>query len=266
MPSNPSGMCVNCLKSQVDITAHIPRKCSVTWCKSCERYLNPPKSWQLAPLESAELLSMLLKRIRGLGAGASAGGVGTRLVDACFVWTEPHSRRIQVRLTVQQEVFNATILQQSFVVEFMVETQLCPACVRDSVGMEQWNAVVQIRQRVAHKRTFLFLEQVILKHNAAEDALGIKAVSNGNNNKGLDFFFKHRSHAMRFIDFLSQVVPIRHRADKQLVSHNEHEASYVYKFSFAVEIVPVCKDDLVILPKKLAASIGNIGKLKALLE
>jgi len=29
-----------------------------------------------------------------------------------------------------------------------------------------WKASVQVRQKVTHKRTFLWLEQLILKHNA----------------------------------------------------------------------------------------------------
>ena len=245
---NPANMCASCLRTQVDVTEGIPRSCSLTWCKSCERYLQPPKHWTNAQLESAELLTLCLKRIRGLGK--------VRLTDAAFVWTEPHSRRIKVRLTVQSEVLSGTILEQSFVVEFVVEPALCPVCIRDTVGMEQWNACVQLRQKVSHKRTFLFLEQVILKHGAQRDALGVKQMA-----EGLDFYFVSRSHALRFIDFLSNVSPIRHRHDKQLVSHNEHESSYTYKFTFSVEIVPVCKDDLVLLPKKLASSLGNIGPL-----
>lgn len=34
-----------------------------------------------------------------------------------------------------------------------------------------------------------------------------------------------------------------------------------YKFSYAVELVPVCKDDLVVLPARLAASLGAISPL-----
>jgi nonsense-mediated mRNA decay protein 3 len=34
-----------------------------------------------------------------------------------------------------------------------------------------------------------------------------------------------------------------------------------YKFSYSVEIVPICKDDLVCLPPKIAKSLGNIGQL-----
>ena len=35
-----------------------------------------------------------------------------RLVDAKFLWTEPHSKRIKVQLSVQAEVTAGTILQQ----------------------------------------------------------------------------------------------------------------------------------------------------------
>jgi nonsense-mediated mRNA decay protein 3 len=40
---------------------------------------------------------------------------------------------------------------------------------------------------------------------------------------------------------LQSAVPCRFRADKQLVSHDIHTATYNYKYTFSVEIVPVCK-------------------------
>lgn len=33
-------------------------------------------------------------------------------MDAGFIWTEPHSMRLKVKLTVQGEVLNGAILQQ----------------------------------------------------------------------------------------------------------------------------------------------------------
>ena len=59
--------------------------------------------------------------------------------------------------------------------------------------------------------------------------------------QGVDFFFSKRSHGQRFLDFLQGVVPMRYRTDKQLVSHNEQNATYNYKYTFSVEIVPICK-------------------------
>lgn len=64
--SNPSNMCVSCIRSQVDITAPIQKQVTVLWCKECNRYLQPPKNWVRAELESKELLTFCVKRIKGL--------------------------------------------------------------------------------------------------------------------------------------------------------------------------------------------------------
>mmetsp|Transcript_61968 Transcript_61968/g.146760 ORF Transcript_61968/g.146760 Transcript_61968/m.146760 type:complete len:225 (+) Transcript_61968:193-867(+) len=137
---NPSNMCVNCLRGRVDImiTEGIPKQAVVHWCRNCGRYLQPPKNWIPANLESKELLTLLIKRLRGLNK--------VKLVDASFIWTEPHSKRLKIKLTIQKEVFNSTILQQAFIVEYIVENLQCDACKR--VGADQhWKAVVQVRQR-----------------------------------------------------------------------------------------------------------------------
>merc|ERR1711974_592355 len=92
IPSNPTNMCVNCLRTQVDITEGITKQCSVTRCKGCGRFLQPPKYWLQCELESKELLSLCIKKVRGL--------TKTKLVDASFIWTEPHSMRLKVKLTI----------------------------------------------------------------------------------------------------------------------------------------------------------------------
>lgn len=245
---NPSNMCLACLRGRIDITESVPKQASLHYCKNCARYLSAARQWVAAELESKELLSLCIKRLRGLSK--------VKLVDAGFRWTEPHSRRIHVRLLVQKEVFNRTILQQEFVVEFVVEYQQCDMCRRDAADMDQWQAVVQARQKVPHKRTFLYLEQLILKHSAHEDALGIKMHPDG-----LDFYFFSKSHALKFVSFLHHVVPMRHKASDHLVSHDANSNEYRYNYTFSSEIVPVCKDDLICLPAKLAASLGGVGPL-----
>ena len=245
---NPAAMCAGCLRSRVDVTEGVQRQVTVLWCKGCSRYLQPPKTWISAELESKELLTFCLKRIRGLSK--------VKLVDAGFVWTEPHSRRLKTKLTVQKEVYNGTILQQSFVVEFVVEGFMCEHCTRAAGNPNQWVAVVQVRQKLEHKKTFFFLEQLILKHGAQDQAINIKEVGGG-----IDFYYGNRSHAIRMVDFLNSVVPIRHRNDKSLISHDTHSNTYNYRYTFMVEIVPVCKDDLLLLPPKVCTAYGNFGPL-----
>lgn len=240
-------MCLNCIRSRVDITEGIPKQLVVSFCRGCERYLQPPAQWLPCALESKELLALLLKRMKGLSK--------VRLVDAGFVWTEPHSRRIKVKLTVQKEAFAATILQQTFIVEAMVTNQQCGDCARRE-AKNTWNTVVQVRQKVEHKRTFLYLEQLILKHQAHRDTVNIKTVR-----EGIDFFFDSRSHASKFVDFLQAVVPIRSKTSEQLITQDVHSGESTYKFTFSVEIVPVCKDDLIFLPQKVARQLGGLHPL-----
>ena len=67
-----------------------------------------------------------------------------KLVDAGFIWTEPHSKRLKLKLTVQAEVFNGAILQQTFVVDFVVEDNMCTDCSKHAANPNQWVAVAQV--------------------------------------------------------------------------------------------------------------------------
>jgi len=113
-----------------------------------------------------------------------------------------------------------------------------------------------VRQRVDHKRTFYFLEQLILKHSAHTNCTNVKERADG-----LDFFYGHRSHATKLVDFLQSVAPIRFKSTEKLVSADLKNNTANLKHSFSVEIVPVCRDDLVCLSGKLAMSCGNISPL-----
>lgn len=55
----------------------------------------------------------------------------------------------------------------------------------------------QVRQHVPHKRTFLYLEQLILRAGADAQCINMK-----DNHEGLDFFFANRAHGLKIIDFL----------------------------------------------------------------
>lgn len=137
----------------------------------------------------------------------------------------------------------------------MVAYHQCPDCAK-SFTANIWRSVVQVRQKVPHKRTFLYLEQLILKHSAHKDTINIKEVKDG-----LDFYYSQRNHAEKFVDFLTSVAPVRSKKSQELISMDIHTSTKSYKFSFSVELVPICKDDLVALPIKLAKQIGNISPL-----
>ncbi|XP_062113292.1 uncharacterized protein LOC133824429 [Humulus lupulus] len=248
MTPNAANMCVKCLRSEVDITEGLQKHVIIIHCPECDTYLQPPRTWIKAQLESKELLTFCVKRLKNLNK--------VRLIHAEFIWTEPHSKRIKVKLKVQKEVLNGAVLEQSYVVEFVQQEHMCESCTRVQANPDQWIAAVQLRQHVTHRRTFFYLEQMILKHGAAATAIKIKQMD-----QGIDFFFSNRSHGVKFVEFIGKVAPVRSRHDKQLVSHDIKSNNYNYKYTFSVEISPVCREDLICLPPKVAVSLGNLGPL-----
>lgn len=240
-------MCYDCIKLNVDITEGIPREANVSFCRNCERFLQPPQHWIRADLELRELLALCLRKLKGLNK--------VRLVDALFIWTEPHSRRIKVKITVQGEAMANTIVQQTFEVEYVVVAMQCADCAKLYTA-NTWKATVQIRQKVPHKRTFLYLEQLILKHNAHVDTILIQELKDG-----LDFFYGQKNHALKMVDFLLAVAPVKTKQSLELISVDTQLGNSTYKFSYSIELAPICRDDLVVLPKKLAHLMGNILRL-----
>ncbi|KAI8424388.1 hypothetical protein MSG28_002912 [Choristoneura fumiferana] len=245
--ANPSNMCVACLRAHVDISEGVPKQATLFFCRGCERYLQPPAEWVVAAIESRELLALCLKRLKGLNR--------VKLIDAGFAWTEPHSKRIKVKLTVQGEVMGGAVLQQTFIVEFNIQHQMCDTCHRTE-AQDYWRALVQVRQRANNRKTFYYLEQLILKHKAHENTLGIKP-----KHDGLDFFYTTESHARKMVDFIQSVLPVKSQHSKKLISHDIHSNVYNYKFTYSIEIVPVSKDSVVCLPKKLTQQLGGISPI-----
>ncbi|KAI1724768.1 NMD3 family domain-containing protein [Ditylenchus destructor] len=222
---NPANMCVGCVRSRVDITDGIPKQGQLYSCRNCDRYFLPPNTWTHAKLESKELLSVCLKRMK-------PSMTKVRLVDAAFIWTEPHSKRVKVKLTIQQEVFVGAILQQSFVVEFTICNQMCDEC-RRAEAKDYWRACVQIRQK----------------------STNIKPCPTG-----IDFYFAKLQDARKLVDFISTVLPSKFQYSQQLITHDSKNNVYDYKHTFCVDLVPITRDSLICLPKKVAQHMGNMGQ------
>ena len=76
----------------------------------------------------------------------------------------------------------------------------CEDCQKEFTP-HTWNSIVQVRQRVNHKKTFFYLEQLILTHSAHDKCLKISA-----SEEGLDFYYKNKMHAQRMVDFLHVII------------------------------------------------------------
>jgi len=171
-------ICVSCLSKKHDITEGLTKQAVLNWCRYCKRYQRPP--WVYCEIESKELLAICLKKIRGLKH--------VKLMDAAFRWTEEHSKRIRVELTVRKEVNSGLFLEQTFECEFIVHWVQCDDCKKEFTP-HTWAHCCQVRQRAEHKKTFLYLEQVMLKLGVTGKALKIEEEPDG-----LNFFFRSKNN------------------------------------------------------------------------
>lgn len=67
--------------------------------------------------------------------------------------------------------------------------------------------------------------------------------------------------SLRHIYLVCVACAPRYKTSQELIGHDPHSNTYNYKYSFSVEIVPVCKNDIVCLSPKLSQQLGNFGPL-----
>ena len=247
MASNALRMCVDCISTNVDITENTQKEGVITFCKDCNRILVPPNQWVLAERESRELLALLLKRL-------DLGDHNLRISDAQFLWTEPHSRRTKLRVSVRKQEGEID-LEQKFDVEYFETTQQCPQCAKSHTH-NKWVANVQIRQHVPHKRTILAMEQLMLKHGINKSISSIEE-----SREGLDLHFAFIQDAKKTIQFLQAHAPVKVTKSSQLISSDTHSGKSTYKFTFSVELAPLCRGDIVVLPKSLHHKKSSSSRL-----
>lgn len=145
---NDSMMCLPCLRLEV------ARKTSgtldavereVVRCPKCFQWKrdNVSSNYFSAEWESVELLTHLAKRVRRLKH--------LDVVDAKFVWTEPHSKRIKVQVLFEQQVLDRAKVAQRVLLEFRTRDVLCRTCSRQG-DKDGWSSIVQIRQHSSSVR------------------------------------------------------------------------------------------------------------------
>eukprot|EP00621_Florenciella_sp_RCC1693_P004342 CAMPEP_0182545700 /NCGR_PEP_ID=MMETSP1323-20130603/34907_1 /TAXON_ID=236787 /ORGANISM="Florenciella parvula, Strain RCC1693" /LENGTH=379 /DNA_ID=CAMNT_0024756865 /DNA_START=68 /DNA_END=1204 /DNA_ORIENTATION=+ len=260
----PNGVntCNACLGEKYKITAPLDYggDMELLMCKRCGRFRTKhsgkgsKETWAECELETPQLMALCLRT-----AETRIAKAGLELKEAEWIWTEPHSRRLKVRCIVKKflsELPNGGVtLQAAKTLQYKIETRQCTDCASEnsSGGGEPWRAVVQLRQHVDHKRTLLALEQKSLDRKMLESCLGIQQLKDG-----LDLYFTTESEAAKFVDFVKGEVPVKVKNSSKLISQDHKSNKAHMKKTALVEVVPLCKDDLLILPKKSPVKLPGI--------
>ena len=237
--ANPRGTCEACLKKSLNIKTCIPTEFELQYCKGCQRFLRPP--YVKIERDSADMMKLCLSRIKSYDKKV-------KIIDSNFIYTEPHSKVIKIKISIQKEV-EKNILSQNLIIEFKEKWNLCRDCQKLQTP-HTWSSCVQIRQRVPHKKTMLYLEQIILKNKMQKSSLYFNEA-----NEGFDFFFSTRRAGEIFSNWIATVVPCKITYTKKYVSLSTST------FTYLVDVANVAKYDLFLLDKESYKKLGGIGPL-----
>lgn len=236
---NHKNMCVRCIHNMSDLTSKIKTNMSVETCRGCQRYHMPPGIWKILAWGSKDLLIFLLNRNHTLKK--------LNITDSNFIYTEETSKKIKVQINVCEDG-----VEQQCNLNYSVRNMQCPDCQRTE-AQQFWRALVQVRQKPAHKRAFLYLEQLILNHKAHLKTSNIK-----DRKEGIDFYFLDRADAVRLVDFISGYIGTKTIDSSRLISEDLNNNFANKKFTFSVELSPFWKDDFIWIDNK-SLGLGNFA-------
>jgi len=66
---------------------------------------------------------------------------------------------------------------------------------------------------------------------------------------------------VRLVDFIKHKIACQTKEAKELISQDFTNNTTTYKYTYLVELIPLCKEDLVWIPKTLSRLLGGMGPL-----
>lgn len=257
---NAAAMCENCLQQQPEFWAFSSdMKKEIVQCPKCDRWSvgqHEMQTWAAHEMESPGLLAACLKKIAPLQQTH-----GVNFLDAGWIWTEPHSKRLQFFVDTQRQVLG-TPVQQRIVCTYVVRNSQCKDCIVKN-SEHTWSASLQIRQSRGKVHT-ANVESLLIK-----EKLGALMNEVQTTKDGLDLFFDTRQQLEKVMGTLQRFLPttVRSKANK-LVSRDSHTNASRSEYVVVLELVPLVKGDLVLLTKPLvpAATVGLVRRVTSTVQ
>jgi len=170
--------------------------------------------------------------------------------------------RLKLRLTIRADVGESprsVTIQQRLPVELIVKFKQCKDCNREYTN-RTWQALVQVRQKrklEGTKKGLVLLENALAKNSdARKHVLSMETTRNG-----FDFYFLQVMHAQQFTSYIAKVAPMKTKTTQKMVSEDVRNNTANVKHTTVCDLVPLCRDDLVICDKNAAKDGCGAGKL-----
>ena len=262
---NAANQCPSCLAQNFDLKSMVQGNkvgdpIIVHQCRQCRCFNTRVDSdhYQYCEPESPQLLTICLKHIPILNKKGHSNQTYNKIhvVDTSWIWTEPHSMRLKLRLTVRTDIGEVTI-QQRVPVVFQIKWKMCNNCDRQYTN-RTWQALVQLRQKRENgssRKGLAALEMALSKPSNRDLRNTVLKIDSSRH--GLDFYFLSLPQAQHFAHFLSRLAPLKIKTSSKLVSTDVKSNSANIKHTLTCDVVPLCRNDLVLVQKESRSLLGG---------
>ena len=125
---------------------------------------------------------------------------------------------------------------------------------------QTWQAVVQLRQKrddSSLRKGILMIEMALAKSKEARKHI----LRFETTRHGFDFYFMGLAQAQSFASFIARIAPVRIKTSSKLVSADNHSNTANMKYTVSCDVVPICRDDLLIAARGTGSGDNGMGKL-----
>jgi len=264
LPNN-ANQCPSCLAQNFDLKSMIQGNkvgdpIIIYQCRQCRQFNTKSDTdhYQYCETESPQLLTICLKHIPIINKKGHSSQTYNKIhiVDTTWIWTEPHSMRLKLRLTVRTDIGEVTI-QQRVPVVFKINWKMCGNCDRQYTN-RTWQALVQLRQKRENgssRKGLAALEMALSKPSNRDLRNTVLKIDSSRH--GLDFYFLSLPKAQHFAHLLARLAPLKIRTSSKLVSADAKNNTANIKYTLSCDVVPLCRDDLVLVQKESRSLLGG---------
>jgi nonsense-mediated mRNA decay protein 3 len=230
-------------------------------CPKCDRWsvgMHNDHVWAAHAMESQGLLSACMKKIHALQQHQDV-----KILDASWIWTEPHSKRLKFFIDSERLIFEQRLpIRQRVLCTYIIKNSQCRDCIIKNSD-HTWSAQLQVRQTRGKEHT-QNIEQILIRHKLGSLMNDVKMVRDG-----MDLCFDSKQSLERVQAVLLRSLPCVVRStSKKLISRDAHTNVARTEHVVVVEVVPLLKNDLVLLGKPHIAgkAVGIVRRVTSTVQ
>jgi nonsense-mediated mRNA decay protein 3 len=306
MIPNEAAMCMACLKLQYHNEIPKAYDLELIQCSKCSKWHHRQNQWVSHDAESPELLSFCVKKIPFMQNPAS-NSIKINDSNWIWTEPHSKRLKLYINYEHKLEKYQSLTISNQIQAEFIIKNKQCMSCIYEN-NDHKWNAMIQLRSFSASSsisslvnanalsatvmnahtisKIYYQIEKLLIQSKMYQIILDIETINlsttksssstNSGQHKqqsnaianGLNLYFFHKNQAEKVMSFLQEYFPFIIKKSKKIISSNQQNHTSRYEYIILMELLPVNKNDLLMIPKQVhgKSELMLITKLSSIIH